>query len=296
MKSSANVCDSVSQGGADEIRMERMVKAPVLFLLHPKKSLGQNFLRDENIARKIVAAIEPAPGDVIVEVGPGAGALTRVLAPRVERLIAVEIDARAVKLLRELFSGTTVEVRHENFLDTDLECLAENLLKTAGGRMRIVGNIPYNITSPILFHALDHRARVKDITIMMQKEVARRLVASPRTKEYGILSVFTQLFADVRLLFDVSPNAFFPKPKVTSSVVRLGVLETPRFPLRDEQFFRAMVRAIFGKRRKTLRNTLRYFLGEAPFELPGTIDLGRRPEEFSVEELVELGNILSLQR
>ncbi len=137
-----------------------MVKAPVPILLHPKKSLGQNFLRDENIARKIVAAINPAPGDVIVEVGPGAGALTRLLATRVERLIAVEIDGQAVKLLRELFSGTAVEVRHENFLDTDLEYLAENLLKTAGERMRIVGNIPYNITSPILFHALDHRAMV----------------------------------------------------------------------------------------------------------------------------------------
>ncbi|MBI4535431.1 MAG: ribosomal RNA small subunit methyltransferase A, partial [Ignavibacteriae bacterium] len=159
-------------------------------------------------------------------------------------------------------------------------------------RLRVVGNIPYNITSPILFHLLDHRFWVSDILLMVQKEVARRMVAMQRTKDYGILSVLCQFYADVKLLFDVSANAFYPKPKVTSSVVQLVILDAPRYAVSDEEFFRKMVRSIFGKRRKTLRNSLKYFVEEVGGRLPESVDLQRRPEELSIRQLAELSNLV----
>jgi 16S rRNA (adenine1518-N6/adenine1519-N6)-dimethyltransferase len=254
--------------------------------LRPKRSLGQNFLRDENIARKIVAAIAPQPDQVMVEIGPGEGALTKYLAPFVDRLVAIDIDRRVITKLQETISEPSVTLLCQDVLETDFASLA------SGGRLRIIGNIPYNITSPILFHVLDNRHYVADAILMMQREVARRLIAHPHTKEYGILSVFCQLFADVALLFDVSPNAFFPRPSVTSSVVRLTILSAPRYPLRDEEFFRAMVRSVFGKRRKTLRNSLSYFLNERGYTLPLSSALQARPEDLTLEQIVELGNAL----
>jgi len=261
--------------------------------LRPKKSLGQNFLRDENISRKIVAAINVDPNDVIVEIGPGEGALTKYLAPRVRKLIVVDIDDRVITQMTHTYPHGEVEVVHEDVLETDLSRIAQ----THGGPIRIVGNIPYNITSPILFHVLDNREHVIDATLMLQKEVARRLVGIPATKEYGILSVVCQLFADVRVLFDVSPNAFYPKPRVTSSVVRLDILPSPRYAVVHEQFARKMIRAVFGKRRKMLRNSLAYFLEESdgmPLDELGDV-LQRRPEELTVEQLVELANTLYLR-
>jgi 16S rRNA (adenine1518-N6/adenine1519-N6)-dimethyltransferase len=165
-------------------------------------------------------------------------------------------------------------------------------LRSGEAKLRIVGNIPYNITTPILFHILDNREQVRDATLMMQREVARRLIASPNTKDYGILAVFCQLFTSVRLLFDVSPTCFFPVPSVISSVVRLHVREQPLHSLEDERFFRSMVRAVFGKRRKTLRSSLRYFMDEVP-ALPLSFDLSKRPEALSIEQLVELANALT---
>ncbi|MBI5473880.1 MAG: 16S rRNA (adenine(1518)-N(6)/adenine(1519)-N(6))-dimethyltransferase RsmA [Ignavibacteriae bacterium] len=257
-------------------------------MIRPKQSLGQNFLRDDNIVRKIVAAVNPQPDDALLEIGPGEGALTKFLAPRVERLIVVDVDRRVIERMNELYPHGEVESVHRDFLEIDF---TEILERRQASALRIVGNIPYNITSPILFHILDHRQHVSDATLMMQREVARRLVAKPNTKEYGILAVFSQLFADVELLFDVSPSCFFPAPKVTSSVVQLKMLKQPRFALRDEPQFRAMVRAIFGKRRKTLRNSLSYFVDPVP-DLPPRFDLSKRPEALSIEELVELGNAI----
>lgn len=255
--------------------------------LRPKKSLGQNFLRDQNIARKIVAAIEPQKSDVLVEIGPGEGALTRYLDGSVGTLVVVEIDNRVVEVMRGEYAGSGMEIVHGDFLDTDLCAMAGRF----NSPLRIVGNIPYNITSPILFHVLDRRQCVIDLTIMMQREVARRLVARPGTKEYGILAVFCQLFSEVQLLFDVSPNAFYPKPDVTSSVVCLRMLPVPRYPVHDEKFFRAMVRSVFGKRRKTLRNSLKYFLGDTAV-LPEDTSMNQRPEELGIGELTSLSNVL----
>lgn len=254
--------------------------------IRPKKSLGQNFLRDGNVARKIVAAIAPGGRDVLLEIGPGEGALTAYLADSVEHLIVVDIDDRITTHITSLFGGK-VEVLHQDILEVDLGRFSRQF----GRKLRVAGNIPYNITSPILFHVLEYRDVVVDLTIMMQREVARRIVAGAGSKEYGILSVFSQLFADVELLFDVSPGAFYPEPKVTSSVVRLTMLPAPRFPVRDEKFFRGMVRGIFGKRRKTLRNSLTYVFGN---DAPDTnvVDLRRRPENLSIEELAMLANDL----
>lgn len=256
--------------------------------LRARRSLGQHFLRDDNIARKIAAAVAPGPGELILEIGAGEGALTRYLAGRGARLLLAEIDDRAVEPLRAAFPGGGTEVLHADVLTLDLTREAA----ARGMRLRVAGNIPYNITTPILFHLIDHRAVVQDATLMMQKEVAVRLVAPPGGKEYGILSVLTQLYADVRTLFDVSRNAFVPKPDVTSTVVRLAFLPGPRYPVADEALARAMVRAVFGQRRKTLRNSLRAFLERAGGVLPDPAVLARRPEELSVRELTELANLL----
>ncbi len=256
--------------------------------LRPKKSLGQHFLRDGNITRKIIGAINPQPDDLLLEIGPGEGALTKLLAPVVHKLIVVDIDKRVIERTRDTFQ-TGVEIIHQDFLTTDLESIST----VEKNPLRIVGNIPYNITSPILFHILDNRAYVADAVLMIQKEVAQRLVAVPSTKDYGILSVFFQLFADVTLLFDVSPSAFYPKPKVISSVLQLKFLKKPRYELADELFFRRMVRSVFGKRRKTLQNSLRYFFHDEGITLstqPFGIDLLLRPEALTVQQLTELSN------
>lgn len=254
--------------------------------LRPRKSLGQNFLRDQNILRKIVRAIDPQPTDAMIEIGPGEGALTQHLNSKVGWLVAVDVDRRSVERVREAFPR--VETVHNDFLKFDIE----NIARHYGGMIRIVGNIPYNITSPILFHILDHRAFIRDAVLMVQKEVALRLVAGPGTKDYGILSIFFQVFTDVELLFDVSPNAFFPRPDVTSSVIRLTMVESPRHEISNEKAFRGMVRSVFAKRRKMLRGSMKYFCDEHGYEIPRDFDLTRRPEDLTIRELVHLSNAL----
>jgi 16S rRNA (adenine1518-N6/adenine1519-N6)-dimethyltransferase len=252
--------------------------------LRPKKSLGQHFLRDPNIVRKILVAIAPGREDVVLEIGPGEGVLTRVLAPLVARLVAVEIDPRAVEFLRRDL-GDRVTILEQDVLELNLGAIA-------GGKLRVVGNIPYNITSPILFSLLDQREVLRDATLMMQREVARRLVALPGTKDYGILSVFARIFTDSAVLFDVSPNAFVPAPAVISSLLQLRPLERPRVALKDERFFRQMVRSVFHQRRKMLRHTLQAFLARHGQRLPEAFALRERPEELTPEDLAVLGNRL----
>lgn len=260
--------------------------------IRPRKSLGQNFLRDENIARKIIAAINPSESDLVVEIGPGEGVLTKHLAGRVKHLLAVEIDRRAVERLNESLPQGAAEILHEDFLKLDLEQVSRRFQQ----RFRVIGNIPYNITSPILFRILDGRSVIQDATLMIQKEVAARITAKPGSKDYGIPSVFFQLFCDVECLFDVSPQAFFPRPSVMSSVIHIKPLQAPRFPVKDEQFFQAMVRAVFGKRRKMLRNSLTLFLEQRGLPVPSSIDLTQRPEELPVAALVDLSNAILSQR
>jgi 16S rRNA (adenine1518-N6/adenine1519-N6)-dimethyltransferase len=259
--------------------------------IKPKQSLGQNFLVDDNIVRNIVRDIAPEDADVMVEIGPGLGALTRVIAPLVRRLIVVEIDERAVAELRAEFAGTGVEIRHADILDVSLAAISAE----HGRKLRVVGNIPYHLTSPILFKAFEEHGAVADLTIMIQREVAARILAPPATRENGILSVMTRFFAEPRMLFTVSRNCFYPKPDVTSAVVQLRFFPEPPFSV-DPALFAAVVKATFGKRRKMLRNSLLYL----PYEeeiAQGVIDahaglMDRRPEQLDVRDFVHLAQSL----
>ena len=248
----------------------------------PKKSLGQNFLTDPNTARKIVAALRaPAEGPV-VEIGPGTGALTRLLLDRFASLTALEIDARAVAHLQAAYPG--LDVRQVDVLTVDWGALAEE----KGGPLYVIGNLPYYITSPILFGLLEHREHLREAVMMMQREVAERLVAEPRTKAYGIPSVLTQLYTRPELLFSVSRNVFYPKPEVTSAVIRLAfdVQVAPALDV-DPAFLRTVVRAAFNQRRKTLHNSLSMWTRAQGVELPHGWGR-RRAEELPPSAFVEL--------
>jgi 16S rRNA (adenine1518-N6/adenine1519-N6)-dimethyltransferase len=254
-------------------------------MLPPKKSLGQNFLRDENVARNIIESLKLLRDDVVVEIGPGQGALTKYLAEKSSRLSAIEVDERAIRLLRETFAGN-VNLIHADVLDVRLR----EVLLPGDKRIRVVGNIPYNITSEILFWLFDQHEIVDDATLMVQLEVARRFVALKETKDYGILSVMLAYYTEPEMLFKVSRNSFFPRPDVDSAVVRLKFKSS--LPACDQPLFKAVVRSTFGKRRKTLRNGLRY-MGFQPGQLDALrFDLTRRPEELTLDEFLELLRLL----
>ncbi len=253
----------------------------------PKQSLGQNFLVDGNIARKIVRTVAPAHDDVVVEIGPGRGAITGLLAESGCRLVLVEIDGRLTGELKERFQPSRAEVIHGDFLELSLAELASRF----GRKLRVVGNIPYHLTSPILFKMFEEYLSVSDCTLMVQKEVALRVVSKPGVKEYGIPSVMTALHGEPDIAFDISPNCFFPKPKVTSSILRIRMKDGLPGDL-DLPLFCAVVRATFGKRRKTLRNSLQYIedreiIPERAFrDCPVSLDL--RPERLSLDDFIML--------
>jgi 16S rRNA (adenine1518-N6/adenine1519-N6)-dimethyltransferase len=255
----------------------------------PKKSLGQNFLIDPNVARKIVRSLELRRSDHVLEIGPGKGALTALLLAELPTISAVEIDDHLAAELQATH-GNALTLYHDDVLKLDPRSIA----KQQSGKFRIVGNIPYNITSPILFWAIDSSDVITDCTLMMQHEVARRLVAKPRSKEYGILSVFAQYYSTPELKFTVAPGSFYPVPEVTSAVVSLD-FERPH-PSRavDDAMFRAVVRGTFGQRRKILRNGMRTLNVPSDFFQKSAVNFNRRPEELSVEDFVSLSNELSL--
>ncbi len=254
-------------------------------MLAPKKSLGQNFLRDENVARKIVASLHVLPNDIILEVGPGQGDLTRFLLETPGTVVGVELDPRAAGILRERFSDR-LSLLVQDVLSLDLG----EFVHRFGGHPSIVGNIPYYITSDILFWMIDQRQWITKAIVMMQSEVAARLVARTNSREYGILSVFAQLFADTSVLFRVSRNSFHPRPQVDSAVVRFE-FGKPQV-CTNERLFRNIVRQTFGSRRKMLRNSLKmmgYFddqLEAIPF------DLQQRPEQVPPAEFIRLYRLL----
>lgn len=257
----------------------------------PKKTLGQHFLHDANIARNIVAALDPLPGDVVVEIGSGPGVLTALLAEHGCRLIAVDIDARAVEVLRGRFPAETyphVRVMQQDVLTLDLQSLADEY----GAPLRLIGNLPYNITSQILFHVFDRHGAVRDGIFMMQREVAERIIASPGCKEYGILSVLTQTHASVRRCFNVSPNVFTPRPNVWSTVLHVRLENERLAQIRNYSFFRRLVKATFGQRRKTLSNSLKQ-LGIMPGDATDAAAfLSLRPEQLSISDFRTLSNLI----
>ncbi len=257
----------------------------------PKKSLGQNFLIDDNIVRKIVHLLAPQPDDTIVEIGPGFGVLARYIIPSGCRYIGIEIDERLVPLLQKEFATfPKAEIRHADFRKVNLAELA------AGNELRLVGNIPYHITSSIIFAAFAHHAVLRDMMLTVQKEVAGRIVANPETggKDYGILSVVSQTFARTEILFSMSKHVFRPKPEVDSAVVR-WTFQPPLENLLDTDFYVRMVKAVFGQRRKTLRRSLAAFL-QKEISTVIAVDLQRRPENLSITELIQLANALISER
>ena len=254
-------------------------------MLAPKKSLGQNFLRDQNIARKIIDSLHAQPNDVILEIGPGQGDLTKLLLEASSTVVGVELDPRAANILKERF-GPRLLLLEQDVLSVNLEELA----KRFGQNLCIVGNIPYYITSEILFWLFDQRAWVQHATLTMQLEVAARLVAHTESKAYGILSVFSQFYADTKLLFKVSRNSFHPRPQVDSAVVRFEFGKTLA-PV-DERLLRNIVRCTFGTRRKTIRNGLR-MMGFTEHQLDEIrFDFSKRPEQLSPSDFVHLSSLL----
>jgi len=247
----------------------------------PRKRFGQHFLHDPGILRRIVEAVAPAPGDAVVEIGPGEGALTRSLLGRIDHLTAIEIDRDLAARLANEFSSRRLTVVIADALDFDFSALPSNL--------RIVGNLPYNISTPILFHLARFAGRVRDMHFMLQREVVERMVARHSTPGYGRLSVMLQTRFGMRKLFNVAPGAFRPPPKVQSAVVRL-------VPLRDElecdaQVFEKIVREAFSARRKTLRNALH--LEPADYAALG-IDPRLRPENLAPADYVRIARRASL--
>ncbi len=250
-------------------------------MVRPKKHLGQHFLHDRKIAGKIVDSLQvPAGSDrYVLEIGPGTGVLTAFLVERFPgRLHLVEIDPESVDHLHKVFPSLGHHIIQGDFLQLDLDILFNEPFV-------IIGNFPYNISSQIFFHILDHRNSIEQVVCMLQKEVADRLSAQHGSKVYGILSVLLQAYYDVEALFKVSPGAFKPPPKVMSAVIRLRRNKRRELPC-DELLFRTIVKQSFQKRRKTLRNALKHL------NLPGSVStlglMDKRPEQLSVDDYIFL--------
>jgi 16S rRNA (adenine1518-N6/adenine1519-N6)-dimethyltransferase len=241
----------------------------------PRKRFGQHFLHDPGVLKRIVEAIDPAPGDAIVEIGPGEGALTRPLLERIGHLTAIEIDRDLAAKLAQEFSSERLTVVSADVLDFDFSALPS--------RLRIVGNLPYNISTPVLFHLADYAGQVRDMHFMLQREVVQRMVARHSTPDYGRLSVMLQTRFKMHKLFNVAPGAFRPPPKVESAVVRLVPLQEKMQC--DEAVLEKVVREAFSARRKTLRNALP--LGPAEYEELG-IDPKLRPENLSPADYLRI--------
>lgn len=252
-----------------------------------KKHFGQNFLVDEQIIADIVSAIHPEQDDNMVEVGPGLGAMTRPLLKKLNRLHVVEIDRDIIARLESDYPQADPKCRlviHAgDALEFDFASLAAPL--------RIVGNLPYNISSPLLFHFANYAGRIRDMHFMLQDEVVERMVAGPSTPEYGRLTVMLQYRFHMEKLLDVPPQSFRPAPKVNSAIVRMIPLPASEITVRNEKLFAAIVRTAFGQRRKTLRNTLRSHLNEEDFVLLD-IDPQLRAENLSVAKFTQAANYL----
>jgi 16S rRNA (adenine1518-N6/adenine1519-N6)-dimethyltransferase len=245
-----------------------------------RKRFGQHFLHDQGVLQRIAAAVNPRPGEHVVEIGPGPGALTSHLVERLSPIDAVEIDRDLAAALRERWP-TQLRLHEGDALKFDFTRLAAE----RGGMLRVVGNLPYNISTPLLFHFLEHRRCISDLTVMLQKEVIDRMAAAPDTDDYGRLTVMLAPWFDIEKLFDVGPGAFRPPPRVWSAVARLTVLAAPRFALPPA--YSAVVARAFSQRRKTLRNSLRGLVDVSRLPEVG-LDPAARPETLHPEEFAKL--------
>lgn len=255
-----------------------------------RKRFSQNFLVDQGVIERIVAAIAPVPGERIVEIGPGRGAIT-------ELLIASGCDLTVIEIDRDLAHGLRVRHPDLRIIDGDALRIDYSALFEDAAPYRVVGNLPYNISTPLLFRLLGHAQRIRDAYFMLQDEVVQRLSAGPGDKAWGRLGVMVQYRCEVERLFGVAQDAFSPRPQVRSRIVRLVPQAVPPHPAHDERAFEQVVRAAFSQRRKTLRNGLRTLPGDpaprlAVLEAAG-FDLGVRPETLGVADFVALANALT---
>jgi 16S rRNA (adenine1518-N6/adenine1519-N6)-dimethyltransferase len=253
----------------------------------PKKRLGQHFLHERGVISKIVQAVDPQPGDRLVEIGPGQGAITFPLLERHHELTVIEFDRDLIAPLTAAAQPHgTLHVIHSDVLQVDFTALA------AGGTIRLVGNLPYNLSPPILFHALDHATVVRDMHFMLQKEVVDRMAAGPGSKVYGRLGVMLQAYCRVTPLFDVPPGAFNPPPKVDSAVVRLVPKAEADIAVHDRAMYARVVRDAFNQRRKTLRNALSNVCDADAIAAAG-IEPSLRAEQVPVDAFIALANALA---
>ncbi len=252
----------------------------------PRKRFGQNFLVSPGVIRNIVMAIAPRRDDRLVEIGPGLGALTEPLLAALDHLHVVEIDRDLIARLRQSFPAERLTIHEGDALEFDFGALGTDL--------RVVGNLPYNISTPLLFHLAGFAEAVRDMHFMLQKEVVDRMVAAPATPDYGRLSVMLQYRFDMERLFVVPPGAFNPAPKVDSAIVRLLPKPKEQLDARDAALLAKLVLAAFGQRRKMLRNNLRDLVDEAGLEAAGIAPTARA-EELAVADFVRLANALAVK-
>ncbi|MET0203948.1 MAG: 16S rRNA (adenine(1518)-N(6)/adenine(1519)-N(6))-dimethyltransferase RsmA [Casimicrobiaceae bacterium] len=250
----------------------------------PRKRFGQNFLADPHYVARILDAVAPREGDNVVEIGPGLAALTAGLIERTGRITAIELDRDLAERLRTDFTPAHLTLHEGDALDFDFA--------TLGDEQRIVGNLPYNISTPLLFHLMGYGSRLRDVHVMLQKEVVARMAAAPGTSDYGRLSVMLQVKFRVTRLFVIPPGAFRPAPKVDSAFVRLVPLGADAPRIADDALFGSIVAAAFGQRRKTLRNALAAICDEGAVRA-AAIDPGVRGEALGVADYVRLANSLA---
>ena len=265
--------------------------------IHPKKRLSQSFLIDPNITGKIASLLEPGPDDIVLEIGSGLGVLTGIIAQRVRRVIALEIDPVLVDILQSELDRDNVLIVHEDFLRFDFTKFFGDLAPEIA-TLKVIGNVPYNISSAIVFHLLDFRQYVSTAVLMFQKEVAERISAAPGSRDYGIVSVIVSMYAVAKREFLIPPGCFYPKPKVDSAVIKIKFRVKPLIDLEDPEIFRELVRTSFAQRRKTLLNNLK----NSRFNRQGNIenilnncgiDGKRRAESLSPQEFGLLSNEIS---
>jgi len=252
-----------------------------------RKRFGQNFLHDAHVIGRIVKAATPQPGQNLIEIGPGQGAITAPLLAAAGQLTVIEIDRDLAALLRERFAGNAgFRLIEQDVLTVDFAALA-----SAAASLRIIGNLPYNISTPLLFHLLQYRNVISDMLFMLQLEVVNRMAAGPGDPDYGRLSVMLQYHCRVEKLFTVPPGAFTPQPKVESAIVRLVPWRPLPHPVRNEALFETVVRHAFNQRRKTIRNTLRTLCEPQLLEEAG-VDPALRPENLGVSDYARICDLL----
>jgi 16S rRNA (adenine1518-N6/adenine1519-N6)-dimethyltransferase len=257
-----------------------------------KKRFGQNFLHDQGVIERIVRAINPKPNQNLVEIGPGLGALTTHVLPKAQSLNVVELDRDVIPKLEVACTGLgSLNIFQHDAMKFDFGQLYSEQV----GKIRVFGNLPYNVSTPLMFHLFSVVDRIQDMHFMLQKEVVERLAAEPNTKAYGRLTVMAQYYCQVEFLFIVKPGAFNPAPKVDSAIVRLIPRTTDDFEQCDTQLLQQVLTAAFSKRRKTLRNALRDIVS-TELMAEANIDPARRPETLSVAEFVKLTNLLAISQ